>query len=273
MEAQQIEKEIQKAEGYLKDIKQQIDAEQKRLEKFGSKEAYYDFLAKEKQASNDLEILKSKKRTVIMQEIADKQILPRVKALKDTPMNEEQRIQTVMELALYSAAIGKIKTNFIHFYQVNEVLVEILDENLKLVYGEKKEVIEESLKIGAKDGGILGTGVKERMVLRNPGQLILISLIWPRAKALERENKAKITSSTQPEFVEQVLDDKEPLILESVRKLSLGTPVEIGGKISPQAEALRKRHISGRFEISVMSFFPLVMEQQIKSVLKKYGWE
>lgn len=49
-----IEQMIQEAEKQVKDSRGQIAAEQKRLKKFGSKEAYYNFLPKEKELDKAL---------------------------------------------------------------------------------------------------------------------------------------------------------------------------------------------------------------------------
>ena len=267
MNGQQISKEIEKAEAQVKNLKEQIDGERRRLEKFGSKEAYFDYLSKEKEALNNLEILKSKKRSQIMQEICDKEIFPRIDSLRNSPMNEAKRIETVMELALCSAAIGKIKSNFVHYDQVNEVLFEISDPAMALMFAEKKEEITTRLERTQYD---IAEVRDEKMTLKNPNQPVIISLPHRKAVELEKAGKGRITQNTEPIFQETIREDREPEVLASIRKMNLGSPIEVNGEISDQAKALQKRSLSARVEISPTNFRFYIQDKDIQKVLKKF---
>jgi len=268
-----INLEIEKSEKQVKEIQSEIKKETARLQSFGSRENYFSMLTKAKESENQLAILKSKRRTEIMEKIAKEEILPRVEALRNTPMNEEKRIHVMMELALYSAAIQKLKTNFVIFQRVGEVLFQVDDPEMKLLYGEKREEIATYLKRIPQQQDVAEIR-DEKWVLKDPPNPVVVALPYGKAVSLERENRGKIVSSDEPVFQEVIREDREPEIMPLVRRMSLGNPIPgIDGKLSPQAETLQKRCLSGKLEISPMGFAPFVMEHEIKRVLKKFGIE
>jgi hypothetical protein len=264
----EIDGQIEQEEKLEKEQERKENEEKERLQKFGSEENYRNFRIQRMDTKNRVQRLRSKKRSAVMQVIADQGIAPLMVKLRDKPTTESERIEITRELALYCRTIEKIKSNWIYFDQTNEVFAECLDEGLRFQYGEKREEVSTGLKV--LPGYDTGQIKIEKTVLRDEKKPIIATFPFLKAIELQREGKIRITENTEPQFTEVIREDKEPEIMPSLRRLNLGCPIEVEGKLSPQAEALQKRHLSsGRFEISVMTFSP--MEHEIKRVLKKFG--
>jgi hypothetical protein len=271
MNGQQIEKEIYKAEKGLSEIQFQISEEKKRLQAFGSKQSYHDALAKEKEIANTVALLKSRRRTQIMQEIGDKEVLPKILSLRNDRLDESQRINLVLELALYLSAIQKLKTNFLIHERTGEVLFETSDPQLKNIYAEKEQKITTYLERVPQQQDVAEIR-DERWIEKSAGP-ITISLPFGKAISLQRENRGKIISSEEPVFTEVVREDREPEIMASVRKINLGQPIEIDGQISDRAKELQRRSLSAKVEISPANFRFYIQDRDVQKVLKKYRVE
>ena len=258
--------QIEQAKKLEEEIEGKIKAEESRLEKFGSKENYFSFLAQRAEARNQVEALKSKKRVSTLERMAQ-EVIPLLKELEEGLTTQSRRIEIVLNLAKLLKAADKIRTNFTVLIRDDLVRVELINPELRLVYGQTKEEVNTFLK-RTKDDVLTQTDV--RRILKDPAETVLIDLPFLTAKKFEEKKWGRIVQIDKPHFAEVIKEDPLPGILHDALFLNFGEPVRRDGRVSTEAQFFEKRNLSGPFEISPHQFYQFISDAETQKTLKRF---